>query len=244
MPEDRKTLHLELTTHRVITSFLYILGFYISLRTIGLAYAENNTTIVLIISTGAILATFGSALSTIGCTRERDLLERILTSIDILFTDILKQNKWRRWPFLQRSERTKTLNGNTIHQHLKNPKIPLNVGTHEIAIDIPTVLEDFFDLPLLQNVYQLAQYRKAARTTLLGSNINTARSSLSLPPGDEYMAYECIYSTWKSITEFRLFRYLIHFGAGLTLFGGLVTLHFVLLKTSTLYCYWHDLKFL
>lgn len=217
----------ELIVHRWSVILLYTLAFTTAFYTVDLAYNAPESSLVLIISTGAILATFGSALSAIGSVWERDLLERVITNIDILYVDILKQEKWRRWPFLPRTSSNRRLDDKKIIKKLSNPTLPLNVGTHHIEVDVPTVLEDFFDLPVLKNTTKLLKFRNAARTTLIkgdGIHVDTATG---LPASDEYMAYECIHSTWISVFQFRFFRYITHFGTALTILGALVTIGYV-----------------
>lgn len=219
----------ELFVHRLFTALLYLLAFSISYYVLKLSYEDPKVTLLLIISTGAILATFGSALGAIGGVWERDLHDRVLTNIDILYVDILKQEKWRRWPFLARTSRRKQLDGTQLVQNLENAKLPLNVGTHHIEIDVPTVLDDFFDLPVLKNTYKIVKFRIAASTTLLKGKDIQVKTATGLDSSDEYMAYECICSVWLSVFKFRCFRYLVHFGSALTIFGAANTFLYVLL---------------
>lgn len=218
----------ELLTHRVVTVLLYAIAFGISHYVLTLSYEEKNSTLLLVVSTGAILATFGSALSSIGGVWERDLHDRVLTNIDILYVDILKQKKWRRWPFLARTSTTKNLDGKKIEQNLENAKLPLNVGTHHIEVDLPTVLEDFFDLPVIKNTYKIIRFRIAASTTLLKGKDVRVDTATGLDASDEFMAYQCIYSAWVSVFKFRCFRYLVHFGSALTISGTVSTILYVL----------------
>ncbi len=224
---DKEKPKIELSVHRLTVVLLYVLALATAFVIVGLAYNDPDSSLVLIISTGAILATFGSALSAIGGVWERDLLERVITNIDILYVDILKHKKWRRWPFLPRSCKRKQLDGNHIVQNLSNPSLPLNVGTHHIEVDVPTVLEDFFDLPVLKNTIRLLRFKIAARTTLLKGKDVHVETATGLKASDEYMAYECIHSTWMSVFKFRVFRYIIQFGTALTIWGALVTVGYV-----------------
>ena len=57
---------------------------------------------------------------------------------------------------MTREGKTKLLDGSSIHTTLSNPEIPLDVGTHLIKVKLPTVLEDFFDLPLIQIIYRFS----------------------------------------------------------------------------------------
>jgi hypothetical protein len=191
---------------------------------------------VTFISTGAVVATFGSALAGLGSIWERDLLERVRLNVDILFTDLLKQkNQWRRWPFLTRAGARRMLDGSTQHWKLQNPEIPLDVGTHTVAVQIPTVLEDFFDLPLLQNFLTLKRFRVAAATAYSTRRTKEAEEQAKQKDEDEsgvrndYMLYECLHDIWSSVLVFRVARYLAHLGAALALAATVLTITHVIL---------------
>ena len=209
----------EYKIHIILVVFIYIGSYFISKYILELAMESKETSTLLIVSTGAILATFGSAIATIGGIWEKDLIVRIIENVDILFVDLLKQEKWRRWPFLARRNQTKQLDGTKTIQTLDNPQLPLDVGTHILKIDIPTVLNDFFDLSIIKNTYNLIRFRNAARTTNLNKDKNDKCSETEMTPFNQYMAYECIFDIWISILIFRFFRYLTHIGVGLTILG-------------------------
>lgn len=211
-----------LRIHYVIITVLYILALITSSIILSLPGAEKD--LVSLLSTGAILATFGSAIGAIGLIWQNDLLERVQLDIDILYRDIIEQEKpWRRWPFLARSSRNTLLDKNLLQFSLGNPEIPLDVGTHTIRVHLPTILEDFFDLPLLKNYWPLWRFQKAARTVLSQKIHDTENSKTGMTPFKSYMAYECMYDIWKSIFRFRLSRYIVHFSSGLTICGALIT---------------------
>ncbi|EHA15566.1 hypothetical protein [Halomonas sp. HAL1] len=105
---------------------------------------------------------------------------------------------------------------------LSNPEVTLDVGTHVIRIHLPTVMEDYFDLPLLANFWPLLRFRSSAHT-VLGRKKNDEKSEeTGLSPSDEYMAYECLFDIWSAIFKFRISRYIIHLGSGFTIFGALL----------------------
>ncbi len=209
--------HLKI--HYWFVFILYALAIFIAFKTLTLAEAQTN--LVTLLSSGAIFATFGSAIGAIGLIWQNDLLERVRLNVDILFKDIYKQeNPWRRWPFLPRSGKRKLLDGSSQHTTLSNPEIPLDVGTHIIKVNLPTVLEDFFDLPLIKNIWPLFRFRSSAHTVFGRKPKGEVSEDTGLEPSDEYMAYECMYDTWKAILKFRFARYIVHFGSGLTISGA------------------------
>jgi hypothetical protein len=215
--------------HRTIV-VLYAVAVFMSYKILSLPEAQKD--LVSLLSTGAILATFGSAIGAIGLIWQDDFLARVKLNIDILYSDIIKQETpWRRWPFLARSSREKLLSGNSVQQEVSNPEIRLDVGTHIIKIDLPTVLEDFFDLPLIKNYWQLCRYRKAAYTVYGRKNGDAINVDTGLTPSDGHMAYECMFDIWKSIFIFRFARYIVHFGSGLTICGALIVAVDVMLRS-------------
>ncbi|WP_343787751.1 hypothetical protein [Dokdonella soli] len=169
------------------------------------------------LSSAAILATFGSAIATIGSLWTGDYANRATLNVDILFRDILKQDAWRRWPFLLRGGKKKLFGGNIQQVELRNPKIPLNVGSHDIEVLVPTVKADFFDLPLFKNVVPLLRFRAAAHTTIINSPQDDVFPKNQLKPVEQYFAYECLTDIWWSVFVFRTARYVVHFGAALTI---------------------------
>lgn len=214
-----------LALHRAIVCGLYLLSTASSIVVMRLP--ETQTSLVTLLSSGAILATFGSAIATLGGVWERDLVGRICMNVDIFYKDIFKQEPWRRWPFVPRSDEQHLLNGNILLKTLKNPEIPFDVGTHTIKVSLPTVLEDFFDLPLRKNFLALARFRSAAVTTLDRKKSAQTKLGENLPKGlsafDEYIAYECLHDTWRSILVFRVARYATHLGASLTVSSVVAT---------------------
>jgi hypothetical protein len=215
-----------LAIHRFVSFLLICLTLVISYIIFSLL--KKKISIETILSTGAIVATFGSAITAIGSIFESDLSKRIFLNIDILNKDIFKQDKlWRRWPFLKRKEKTILLNKTIIETSLENPKIPINVGTHIIEIELPTVSEDFFDLGVLKNCYYLIRYRSAAKTfEFFGKN--KEQKDNKLDGIDGIMAYRCLSDIWKSIFIFRITRYLLILGVGFVFSSIINTIYFIL----------------
>lgn len=205
--------------HYITVFLLYLVALVISMKILVLPEAHKD--FITSLSSAAILATFGSAIATVATLWTSDRSSRIALNVDILFKDILKKNAWRRWPFLLRTSKRTLLNGSTLDCSLNNPVIPLNVGSHYISTMLPTVQEDFFDLPLFANFWPLLRFRGAAHTA-----ISTSDSSIfpenNLTPMSQYMAYECLLDIWASVLVFRLSRYIVHFGAALTISSAIM----------------------
>lgn len=220
-----------LFVHRLGVVALYTIASVTAIVVLRLPEAQKD--LISLLSTGAIFATFGSAISTLGSVWERDLLERVRLNIDILYKDILRQETpWRRWPFLLRSGKRRLLDDSVHIGTLCNPEVPLDVGTHVIRIALPTVLEDFFDLPLCRNFILLARFRAAAGTAFARRKKGAVGEETKMERSDEFMAYECLHDTWCSIFSFRLARYTTHFGAGLTIAGAVVTACYVATRAA------------
>lgn len=218
--ETRSSFH-HLRVHYGLVALLYTVGFFVAVRVFSLP--ESQGSLVTLLSSGAILATFGSAIGAIGLIWQTDLYERVRLNVDILYRDILEQETpWRRWPFLPRSAKRKLLNGDQHQLTLSNPEVPLDVGTHVLNIHLPTVMEDYFDLPLFKKFWPLLKFRSSAHTVFGRKKKDEKNPETGLTPSDEYMAYECMLDIWSAIFKFRLSRYVIHFGSGITIFGACV----------------------
>lgn len=212
MPKISSSLRL----HRYILFLLYISTIAISFKLLFVFGKEY--TIVESLSSGAILATFGSAIATIGTIWTGDHEKRILLNFDILTKDIMKQDTaWRRWPFLARKSTSRTYGKEYISGELKNPDIELDVGSHKINVTIPSIQEDFFDLGICRNLYPLLRFRKAALTKIISDESLSGDRFLS------YSKYNCILDIWKCVFIFRFARYIIHFGVGLTISSAIIS---------------------
>ncbi|WP_022961107.1 hypothetical protein [Halopseudomonas pelagia] len=218
---EKESTHHHLRLHYLVITLVYVVGGAIAYEI--LSRPESQATLVTLLSSGAILATFGSAIGAIGLIWQTDLHERVRLNVDILYRDILEQESpWRRWPFLPRSAKRRLLNGDLHQLTLSNPEVPLDVGTHVIRIHLPTVMEDYFDLPLFANFWPLFRFRSSAHTVFGRKKKEEKNEETGLSPSGEYMAYECMFDIWSAILKFRISRYIIHIGSGFTIFGALL----------------------
>ena len=71
-----------LVLHRSMVILIYVIATVAAINVLSLPEARKD--LIVLLSTGAIFATFGSAVATLGAVWERDLLERVRLNIDIL----------------------------------------------------------------------------------------------------------------------------------------------------------------
>lgn len=203
--------------HRLTVALLYALAFVAAV--LVYRYPEARSSIVAILATGSIFGTLGSAIMAVCALWEKDLAERIALNLDILHRDILKDpSPWRRWPFLKRRATWRLFGGETIRADLSNPPIEFDVGSHRERFDLPSIPDDYYDLPAFSNYLRLWKFRRPFMT----------RAANTPKDGDgamsEVMKYECVHDIWRSIVVFRLARYGMQLGSGLVLFGVVMVL--------------------
>jgi hypothetical protein len=221
-PPDYEISDAPLRNHRLLTLFLWLCA--IGISSFLLFQAQSLDSFVALLSSAAIVATLGSAICTAGSAFERDLVERVHLDLDIFHRDLIEENvPWRRWPFLRRRQRVKLLNGDETEGVLYNPRLKFDVGTHVIEVDLPSVFEDFFDLPTMRNACRMLWYKKAAMTTLITRDQDMQHAKTEMKPGQERMTYLCVLDIWLAIVKFRFCRYAVHFGTALTISTVLLT---------------------
>lgn len=207
-----------ISSHKIYSLFLHILGLIIVIK--GVYSAELSSDYQGTVSFLAIVSTFGASLTGVGVLLSGDCLRRISLNIDILFKDILEQEEpWRRWPFLKRKSQKKDLNNNIIEGELKNPEISFFVGTHSLDIILPTVEDDFFDLPVIKNLWRLLRFESACVTLVDASNSNAFEGKVFKNGHDQHIAFICLKDIWLYIFKYRFFRYLTHLGVALSLYS-------------------------
>ncbi len=199
--------------HRCAVVIVYVAATIIGIVVFWQLSAEPSFSEILTL--GAVLATLGTAIATLGRLWESDRLERVKTGISILYCDILKCKPWRRWPFLKRYGESTLFSRDVLTTHLHNPRRPLDVGSHVFKVDVPTVIEDFFDLPTMSNAWKLFRSRRAS-CTFFSRRMDEPNDEKTLAElRDGRMEYECLYDVWISILIFRVARYATHFGCGI-----------------------------
>jgi len=206
-----------LQIHRLIIFLVYIFSITLCIILFKMIKqtVNNNSDINFILTSGALFATFGSAIVGLSLVFHSDFQKRIELNLNILYKEIYKQSSpWRRWPFLKRNSSVKLLNGkrDKMTGVLTNVSPLLNFGTYKRKFEMPTIFEDYFDLPIFNNFFIL--YKSKAQFYTDASRYNNIST-------DDIMTYECFYDTYLNLMKFRISRYGIHFGCGM-IFSTLV----------------------
>lgn len=160
-----------------------------------------------VVALGGIFATFGSALLATIVIYEQGNERQLKENVGILYEGILKQEEWKRWSFFERTYVFRTLDGEKMTSRLSNPKLPFDVGTHEIQINLPTISKDFYDLPIFTDFLTMAKYRKAFYTTYG----NKKEEGI----GDKLLAFECVFDILKCANLCKILNRGKHISIGL-----------------------------
>lgn len=202
----------------IITIYVFATIISLQLLTIPAAHRDFITTL----SSSAILATFGSAIATVGMLWTSDRASRILTNVDIFYSGIIKKPAWKRWPFLTRSRTRLWVDGETLVYTLANPEVVIEFDAKKFGVLLPTVEQDYFDLPVLSNLVPLLRNREKVHGVIANPSSNNIFPTLELAATEQYMAYECLTDVWYSVFILRVSRYVIHFGVALTISSAMI----------------------
>lgn len=177
------------------------------------------------ISTGALFATFGSAVITVCTLFTSKYITRAYEDRDILMLELcadeLGPTEWKRWPFVPRTSAVRF--GNTVqYTDLRNASVSFNTKTICKSFTIPTTEKDFKELPLLFGWLELRRLRKRYLRDL--NEIGEAAKG-------EYLAWDCTADIYSSALLYRIGSLSIWTGG----FFVLQSILFVFLYPS-LYC--------
>lgn len=181
-----------------------------------------NSTITL----GSIFATFGSAIISIVILIENEKLNRILSNVDILYSDILQEEKWTRWPFLKRYNAKTLLDGKITTNRLENPNILFKLGTHDITITVPTTQEDFYDLPTVYTYKQMHKYDQQFKTYIINHKDCISDTPFS-DIGNYFFAWDCLYDIWKNIILFKINKLIVRLGFSIIISSFIYSFTFI-----------------
>lgn len=147
------------------------------------------------ISLGSIFATFGSAIISFLSLTSTHQLSGFQEKISILnekFTSPEIPN-WKRWDFLPRFSRERLISGKYQYFILKNAELKFCLKNQTIAIPIPSVEQDFKDLPVLHFWFKMHKKRK-----LYLSYVQT-QSNMA-----DFFIWDCLMALYQNIIIYKL----------------------------------------
>lgn len=158
------------------------------------------------IALGSIFATFGSSLVAVFSLIMGSTYDRFLSNINILFQKLEPEKAWYRWAFIKRKSHQILYNREYAYQELTNAKIYFNVGSHKIDMFLPTIKEDFFDLPNWKSWNQMRQYARDYEHYILNKCIE---------PAIPLMIWDCVWDNFCVIIKYKFARILVLLGDAL-----------------------------
>lgn len=164
------------------------------------------------IALGSIFATFGSAIISVFSITLSNIYERFCCNINILFKELCPESEWHRWPFIKRESHSTLYNKEVTYQILENIKITFNVGSHNMSIFLPTVREDFYDLP---------NWRSLKNMFIEAKNYESYVINKIVDPALPLMMWDCILDNFKSIALYKLAKLMIVIG-GSFIFSSII----------------------
>ena len=149
------------------------------------------------ISTGALFATFGSAVISVCTLLANQRLTRAYEDRDILMTELcadeLENIPWRRWQFVPRAS-VQHISRSRRYIGLRNASISFHTKTCKKTFSIPTTEMDFKELPLLRSWIHLKYFRGQYLRDLIDLGENDFA---------EYMTWDCITDIYESALLYR-----------------------------------------
>lgn len=167
---------------------------YWKASTAALGYTDVYT-LLDSITTGALFATFGSALISVFTLFSGQYLNLFSENLTILHEDLaledLQGTQWKRWPFLPRMGRL-PLSGQTRYSALNNASISFQLMDENVVFPLPTTLADFRELPVLCSYFKMKRYKRKYLKYL------EAAEAIG-----EYPAWDCVCTMYKDILLYR-----------------------------------------
>ena len=143
------------------------------------------------ITTGALFATFGSAVISVFTLSTSRQLNFFYENLGILREDLAIEEpqsaQWKRWPFLPRIGKL-SLSGKIQYTALNNASICFQMSDKQMAFPFPTGLADFWELHVLRSFLRMKWYRRTYLKYL--ESVGAIR---------EYLAWDCVSATYKNI---------------------------------------------
>lgn len=207
--DKKKIKHIKL--YHIVYFFAFVSCIFITYLIFKSCISDKNN-LQNTISLGSIFATFGSAIISVFSITMANIYDRFCCNINILFKELCPENEWHRWPFIKRESHSTLYNNELSYQILENLEITFNVGSHPLSIFLPTIREDFYDLPNWISLRSMLSESKNYESYVL-NNFSDSATSL--------MVWDCVVDNFKSIAIYKLSKLLIVIG-GAFIFSSIV----------------------
>lgn len=173
----------------------------------GLEFNQNQ------ILTGlAIAFTLAVSILTIADMYEKNYVERFHRNVRIFFKDIRKEDPWERWNFTPRTVVMTSSEGKSFAGQETNPKFTYEWGDKKMSIQLPTVPEDCFDLPIKRDLKLIVKNRdEYIKYHLTEDNVY----EVGLKNSELY----CLIDILRTSKDIVLMRYIKEFSTA-TIFGA------------------------
>lgn len=158
------------------------------------------------IALGSIFATFGSSLVAVFSLTMGSTYDRFLSNINTLFKELDPEKAWFRWAFIKRKSHQILYNGEYAYQELTNAKIYFDVGSHKIDMFLPTIKEDFFDLPNWKSWGQMLLNARDYEHYVLNN---------CMDPAIPLMVWDCVWDNFCVILKYKFAKILVLLGDAL-----------------------------
>ncbi len=147
------------------------------------------------ITTGALFATFGSAIISVFTLSAASHLNLFGENLAVLEQELasseLDSASWKRWSFLPRLSKM-SVQGKIRHLGLRNASICFATASGQLWFQLPTTQADFGELPVFRSFLRMKCHRGAYLDYLNCENII-----------EEYPAWDCLCAMYKNILVYR-----------------------------------------
>lgn len=157
------------------------------------------------ITTGALFATFGSAIISVFSLSATSCLNLFYENLCILEEDLLsppsEEGKWKRWSFLPRLSKI-SMGKKIRYSGVNNASVCFTTAQKSIYFLLPTTQADFWELPALRYFFRMKWHRNGYLNYLNRENAI-----------EEYPAWDCLCAIYKNILAYRFSFCCIWIGA-------------------------------
>lgn len=185
--------------HQIIYIIIILIAFFTTYW-VFIKCINNKNDLSQTIALGSIFATFGSSIVAIFSLYMGTVYDRFLSNMMVMFRQIEPGKEWQRWAFIKRKSHQVLFNGQSAYQVLTNAEIEFNVGSHNVKLYIPTIKEDFFDLPNWKAWLMMKKEAKNYESYVLNKSDN---------PANALMMWDCIYDNFCSIVKYKIAKSLV-----------------------------------